>query len=246
MEFSIAIVLFFIAHWFGSLFFQSFFLHRYCSHKMFNMNHFWERFFYILTFIFQGSSFLNPKAYAIMHRLHHAYSDEESDPHSPHQSKSAVEMMLKTFSTYLNIFNGKADIPEKFKKDLVEWRSFDVIADSWTVRFLFSDLYILYYYFFAETSADWFLLPIHFIMGPIHGAIVNWFGHKYGYRNFKDTSDHSRNSIPLDFITFGELMQNNHHKYPSRANFAVKWFEFDPTYPAIWLMARFKIIKLCR
>jgi len=32
-------------------------------------------------------------------------------------------------------------------------------------------------------------------MGPIHGAIVNWAGHKYGYQNF-DNGDRSRNTLP--------------------------------------------------
>jgi stearoyl-CoA desaturase (delta-9 desaturase) len=83
-------------------------------------------------------------------------------------------------------------------------------------------------------------------MGPIHGAIVNWFGHKYGYANFKDTGDHSRNSLPLDFVAFGELFQNNHHKYPARPNFAVRRFEFDPTYPILRLFSYLRIIRFTR
>ena len=81
-------------------------------------------------------------------------------------------------------------------------------------------------------------------MGPIHGAIVNWAGHKYGYQNFKDTNDHSQNTLFVDFLTMGELFQNNHHKFPSRPNFAVKIFEFDPTYPFILLLKRLGIIQL--
>jgi stearoyl-CoA desaturase (delta-9 desaturase) len=66
-------------------------------------------------------------------------------------------------------------------------------------------------------------------MGAVHGAIVNWSGHRYGYRNFP-TDDVSRNSLPVDFLTAGELYQNNHHKYPMSSNFAVRWFELDTTY----------------
>ena len=78
-----AILIFFLAHWYLSLFAQTFFLHRYAAHQMFTMNKFWEKVFYFLTWVFQGSSFLSPKAYGIMHRLHHAYADTENDPHSP-------------------------------------------------------------------------------------------------------------------------------------------------------------------
>ena len=44
-----AIAVFFLGHWFLSLFSQTFFLHRYVAHKMFTMSKFWERFFYIFT-----------------------------------------------------------------------------------------------------------------------------------------------------------------------------------------------------
>ena len=43
-----------------------------------------------------------------------------------------------------------------------------------------------------RTGRSYLLLPVHFVMGPIHGAIVNWCGHKYGYRNFDTTRDDSR------------------------------------------------------
>ena len=41
-----------IAHWYLSLFFQTFFLNRYASHKLYNMSMTWEKIFYIFTFIF--------------------------------------------------------------------------------------------------------------------------------------------------------------------------------------------------
>ena len=67
-------------------------------------------------------------------------------------------------------------------------------------------------------------------MGPIHGFIVNWFGHRVGYRNFDEIKDNSKNSLPLDFLMMGELYQNNHHKFPNKRNFALKWFELDIGY----------------
>ena len=80
-------------------------------------------------------------------------------------------------------------------------------------------------------------------MGPIQGAVVNWCGHKYGYSNY-DNEDHSKNSLPLDFLMLGELFQNNHHKHPNSPNFAKKWFEFDPSYPVIRFLNAVGIIKL--
>jgi stearoyl-CoA desaturase (delta-9 desaturase) len=87
------------------------------------------------------------------------------------------------------------------------------------------------------------LLPLHFVMGPIHGAIVNWCGHRYGYRNF-DLADVSRNTLAFDFLTAGELFQNNHHKFAMSPSFAARWFEIDPTYLVMKVFHALRIIDL--
>ena len=84
------ILTFFFGHWLSSVFCQTFFLHRYGAHRQFTMSKGWERFFHLLTYVTQGSSFLHPRAYAILHRMHHAYSDTEKDPHSPHFYSNAL------------------------------------------------------------------------------------------------------------------------------------------------------------
>ena len=56
----LVIITFLLVHWYLSAFCQSFFLHRYGAHSMFTMPRFWDRFFYLLTYVSQGSSFLNP------------------------------------------------------------------------------------------------------------------------------------------------------------------------------------------
>src|SRR5580700_7795451 len=70
---TVVIAIFFILHWEAAVFFQSFFLHRYGAHRQFEMSPRTERVFYFLTWLVQGSSFLSPRGYAILHRLHHAY-----------------------------------------------------------------------------------------------------------------------------------------------------------------------------
>jgi stearoyl-CoA desaturase (Delta-9 desaturase) len=77
----------------------------------------------------------------------------------------------------------------------------------------------------------------------VHGAIVNWCGHKYGYQNF-DNGDKSRNTLWVDFLTAGELFQNNHHKFAMSPNFGARWFEVDPTYQVIRVLSGLKIIQL--
>lgn len=237
----------FIIHWYLSLFSQTFFLHRYSAHKMFTMNKFWERFFYLFTYITQGSSFLSPRAYAILHRMHHAFSDTERDPHSPHHTSNVFTMMWKTKDIYNAFVNRKRKPEPRFDKDYPEWRFIEWLGESWGSRLAwgvgYSLLYIAAYVYFDMHWAFFLLLPIHYLMGPIHGAIVNWSGHKYGYQNF-DNNDKSKNSLLLDFLMMGELFQNNHHKLPNRVNFATKWFEFDPSYPVIKLLHWLGIIKI--
>jgi stearoyl-CoA desaturase (Delta-9 desaturase) len=214
------------------------------------MNKFWEKFFFILTYVCQGSSYLSAKGYAILHRMHHAYSDTELDPHSPHHSENLFDMMWKTKNIYNDCVNENVQVEERFTKDIPHWEALDKFASSYWSRVTWGTFYVMVY-FLAITVwelpgthwAMYGLLPIHFLMGPIHGAIVNWSGHKYGYANF-DNNDQSKNSLILDFLMMGELFQNNHHKLPNRTNFAVKWYEFDPTYPLVKLLSILGIIKL--
>jgi stearoyl-CoA desaturase (delta-9 desaturase) len=203
----------------------------------------WERFFYFLTFITQGASFLNPRAYAILHRMHHTYSDTVKDPHSPHFFKDIWHMTMHTKDIYLNYAQHKVEPEPAFRGNYPEWPLLDKISDMWAVRIGFGVLYFLFYLKFATSPWMFALLPIHFFMGPVHGAIVNWCGHKYGYRNF-NTEDKSKNSLPLDFLLMGELFQNNHHKSPNSPNFAMKNFELDPTYPIMKFLNFVGIIKM--
>lgn len=237
------ILAFFVGHWYLSLFVQTFFLHRYAAHKMFTMSPFWEKFFFFVTYLGQGSSFLSPRAYAILHRMHHAFSDTDKDPHSPHFSNNAFTMMWKTKIIYNDIRFDKVTPERRFEGEYPVWPKVEDLFDSKFSRLGWGVLYVLFYIQFATAWWMFLLLPIHFLMGPIHGAIVNWGGHKYGYQNF-DNHDKSRNTLFFDFLTGGELFQNNHHKLPNRVNFGVKWWEVDPVYPVIWTLDKLRIVRL--
>ncbi len=243
------IVLFFFAHWQASVFFQTFFLHRYGAHRMFTMSKGWERFFYLLTYLAQGPSALSPRGYAILHRMHHAFSDTPKDPHSPTNypggwaGSRLVAMMLATKKRYDDFAYDRVKPEPRFDGGLPEWPAVDRAAKSWVGRIAWGAAYTLFYMKFATHAWMFALLPIHYIMGPVHGAIVNWCGHMYGYRNF-DNGDQSRNTLVFDFVTGGELFQNNHHKFGMSPNFAVRWFELDPTYQAMRLFDALGVIDL--
>ena len=237
------ILVFFVAHWQLSVFCQSFFLHRYGAHKQFTMSKGWERFFHLLTYVSQGSSFLSPRGYAILHRMHHAYSDTDKDPHSPHFSPNALTMMLRTKHSYDDFAYDRVAPEPRFDGNCPSWPFIDKLGQSWPMRITWMAGYAAFYFAFAPTPWLYLLVPVHWVMGPVHGAIVNWCGHKYGYQNF-DNGDLSRNTLPFDFLTAGELFQNNHHKFAMSPSFAARRFEVDPTYAVIRVLAALRIIEL--
>lgn len=238
-----AILLVFIAVWYLSLFSQTFFHHRYASHGAFEMNKFWERFFFIFTYITQGAHYMSPRAYAIMHRLHHAHTDTELDPHSPNFSNNIFSMMWRTRTIYTGIYKGKIAVDEKFLKNLPEWPAFDRFASSTLSRLVWAGIYIAFFVFFATSPWLYLLLPVILAMGAFHGAIINWFAHKFGYKNFK-LSNTSENLFMVDVLMLGESYHNNHHKQPSAINFGFRWHEIDPVYPVILFLNWIHVIKI--
>jgi stearoyl-CoA desaturase (Delta-9 desaturase) len=225
----VGVVLFFVIHWQLSVFCQSFFLHRYGAHRQFSMSKRWETFFHGLTWFVQGPSYLSPRAYAIMHRMHHAYSDTPRDPHSPVQEPNFFKMMWRTKVRYSALKSHAVQVDPRFEGGYPESKLFDETLSGWAFSIAWGALYTGIYIVFATHWWVFLLLPFHYVLGPVHGAIVNWAGHKLGYRNY-DSDDHSKNTLVFDVLTMGELFQNNHHKWGQSPNFAVRAFEVDPAY----------------
>lgn len=237
------IVIFVLILWYGGLFFQSFFLHRYAAHQVFTMSKGTERLTFVLTWIFQGASYLSAYGYGIMHRMHHAYTDTKDDPHSPSHDANLLAMMWKTKMIYQDINKQRVAVDDRFTKNVPQWKKFDAFASSRFSRVLWMLFYTLFFVSFATAWWQWLLLPVTFLMAPIHGVIINWFGHIYGYVNFK-MKNTSKNLFPFDFLMMGEGYHNNHHKYASRANFGVKWHEIDITYLIIRVLDAIGYIQL--
>jgi stearoyl-CoA desaturase (delta-9 desaturase) len=240
------VLIFLAAHWYLSLFIQTFFHHRYSAHGQFSMSRISERVFFVLAWIFQGSSYLSPYVYGILHRMHHAYADTEKDPHSPKYDGNIFRMMWRTFRVYSDIQDRKVKIEEKFAKNLPRWRSFDRFAQTWWSKLFWGASYAVFYFYFAPSLWWYLLIPVHWVMSPIHGAIINWFAHTVGYRNYSLTNT-SKNILPVDFLMMGEGYHNNHHMFPQEPNFGTKrWFELDFTYLVIKILNFLGIIKFKR
>jgi len=242
---SILLFLFIVwAYYFASLFMHSFFLHRYFTHAQFSMSKNWEKFFYVMTWLLQGSAFLEPEPYRKLHLHHHAHSDKPGDPHSPWNFANIIEMTLRTKDIFIEIKYGTNEIARLYKdRELPRWPHFIQFSNSQFSMFLFLVLYLLFYIFCAPAWWCWIFFPITLLSGPIQGAVINWFGHKYGYVNY-ELDDKSRNTPILGSFTIGECYQNNHHAEPLNPNFGRKWHEFDAAYQLIRLFNWMGIITI--
>ncbi len=241
------IILLLVIHWYSSLFFQTFFLHRYAAHQQFTMSKNWEKVFYISAWFSQGFTSLSPNTYGKFHRMHHAYADTKKDVHSPKHDKTFVAMMLKTDRLFRGIRQGKIKVEDRFNQNLPNWEFMEKYAYSLRMKFAWLCFYIAMYYFLVPENAKWMwaLLPLHCLMVPLQGAIINWFAHLIGYTNYK-VSDTSKNLVPFDLVMMGEGYHNNHHANPMSANFGKKWFEWDLAYPFIYLFNTMGIIEIPR
>ncbi|QQR76886.1 fatty acid desaturase [Candidatus Nomurabacteria bacterium] len=242
----ILLVLFiFILHWELSLAVQSIFMHRYSAHKQFEMKPGVEKIFWVMAFLFMGPSYLSAYVYGVLHRLHHAYSDTDKDPHPADLFSGPwglFKLMWRTKVIYSQISKGIYPVNEKMKEGVPEWRRFDRFASSWWCRLAWAGIYISIYIWIDPPIYCYLLIPFHLTMAPVHGAIINWFAHKYG-KAPNDTGDSSKNLFENDILMGGEAYHNDHHKFPSHVNFGAHG-QFDRYYRYIIFLDKIGILKI--
>jgi stearoyl-CoA desaturase (delta-9 desaturase) len=68
-------------------------------------------------------------------------------------------------------------------------------------------------------------------------SAINSVMHRFGTRPFATRDDNSRNLGVMAWLAWGEGWHNNHHAFPYSAAFGLRWFEFDPGYRFIRLLA---------
>ena len=190
---------------------------------------------------------LDPKTWSCMHRLHHLHSDQKADPHSPN-ILGLMGVWLGQYTAYMKIQKALlagdeeissvvADIP--FDVGFVYRKNL-----SWFPYLAHAALAILFSIYFDSS-----LIGLGYFLGimshPVQGWMVNALAHRYGGRNF-NSNDNSRNNHFVALFVFGEGFQNNHHHYPERANFSVKWYELDLGYVLCVLAENLGLLKINR
>jgi len=187
-------------------------LHRYYSHKSFELNPVFKWLFTIVALLTGRGSILG---WVYLHRLHHAYSDEEKDPHSPHNLGYKLFGFghMKKQEGEMKIFLVKELMtPEQLF--IHKWYMLLLLPIVITVGII--DLEFLYW--------AW-IVPATLIQLSTNN--FNYFGHTSGYRNY-ETKDQSRNNAWLWPIILGEAWHNNHHGDAKNYSTKNKFWEIDP------------------
>jgi stearoyl-CoA desaturase (delta-9 desaturase) len=209
--------------------------HRLLTHRSFKTKP-WVR----ATFAAMGSVAIEGPviAWVADHRKHHAFSDQEGDPHSPHAEfgggfRGALRGLAHAHVGWLFIHTQRAN-KERYAPDLMKdpkirfiertflWWALGGLALSFALGGLIGGSWHA-----AWTGLLWGgvirLLLLHHVTYSINSLC-----HFFGRRRF-DTGDESRNLAWLAPLSLGEAWHNNHHAFPTSAEHGMRRGELDPS-----------------
>ena len=207
--------------------------HRLMTHRGFKTSKWMERVMATCATLAVQSG---PIAWVTTHRIHHAFTDQERDPHSPRHG---------TYWSHIGwIFKGTAQrhsevTQQRYSPDLTKdpylrfidqyyWVTSVVVGG---ILMLIGGWQMVLWGIFLRTVLGW-----HFTW------LVNSATHLWGSQRF-DTGDDSRNNGFVAALTFGEGWHNNHHAIPRSAKHGLTWREFDVNWVQIRLMERLGLVR---
>lgn len=202
------------------------FLHRNQAHRALDLHPIPSHFFRFWLWLTTG---MITKAWAAIHRKHHAKCETPDDPHSP-QVLGLRTVLLEGAELYRREAKNEETLKRYGQGTPDDWLEHNVYTKHsvlGVVLMLLIDLLL----FGVPGLIIW---ACQMMWMPLFAAgIVNGIGHYFGYRNF-ECKDAATNIIPLGIIIGGEELHNNHHAYPTSAKLSIKWWEFDMG----WLVIR--------
>jgi stearoyl-CoA desaturase (delta-9 desaturase) len=179
------------------------------------------------------------------HRKHHAHTDQDGDPHSPHGHGGALSGLWYAHMGWLFDVSGTSE-HSRYARDLYEDRGMRVIHSTFGL-WVFVGLLMPFGLGWlidgtlagALTAALWGgpvrIFALHHVTWSINSVC-----HFFGTRRFA-VEDHSTNVFWLSLLSFGESWHHNHHTFPRSARHGLRWWEIDPT---AWLIRGMKRVRL--
>lgn len=223
--------------------------HRLLTHRSFQTSKALEYTFAVLgSMAVQGPAI----SWVADHRKHHAHTDEEGDPHSPHVGhdggvRGVLAGLWHAHSGWLMSTQGRADW-KRYAADLYEDRGMRTISRQFVPLVLISlALPALAGYAVSGTLAGaatgllWGGLVRIFFVHHITWS-VNSVCHYFGTRRF-DTDDRSTNVFWLALPSLGESWHHNHHAFPRSAVHGLRPWEIDPSALIIGTLEKFGLAR---
>jgi stearoyl-CoA desaturase (delta-9 desaturase) len=208
--------------------------HRLLTHRSFQTH----RWFQYLVAVFGSMSVQGPvMSWVADHRKHHAHTDQEGDPHSPHGHGSglrgAIAGLWYAHMGWLFERSGQAE-HSRYARDLYEDRGMRFIHRAfglWVTLGIVGPFALGY--LIGGTLG--FALEVALWAGPVRIFLlhhvtwsINSVCHFFGTRRFA-VDDHSTNVFWLAPLSMGEAWHHNHHTFPRSAFHGLKAWEVDPT-----------------
>ena len=177
-----------------------------------------------------------PLTWVTTHRIHHAFTETDRDPHSPRNG---------TYWSHIGwIFRGTAQ--NQSWTTMVRYCP-DITKDRFQValnKYYYVPTVIVGIGLFA--IGGWTMLLwgvfLRTVIGWHFTWLVNSATHLWGGRRF-ETRDDSRNNALIAAVTFGEGWHNNHHAHPRSAKHGLGWYEIDVNWIQIRLLEKLGIIR---
>ena len=194
--------------------------HRYFAHRAYSTSRIFQ---FALAWLGCSAMQKGPLWWAVHHRNHHKYSDQEDDPHSP--------IVKSVWWAHVGwVISGRfRKAPYHEIKDYTMFRELRVLNKlHWVPGFALAGLC---YWLDGLSGLVWGFLVSTVLL--YHGTfLVNSACHLWGTRRF-ETGDQSKNLWWAAILTLGEGWHNNHHHYQSCARQGFKWWEVDVSYYGI-------------
>ncbi len=222
--------------------------HRLLTHRSFKCPN-WVRY----TFAVAGSMALEGSviSWVADHRRHHAFSDQEGDPHSPHldAEDGFVGMIKGLWHAHVGwMFKKEATERVRWAPDMLKDPTMVKIDRAFPLLILVSLLLpalvgglVTWSVAGAVTAFLWGGLARMFLLHHVTWSI-NSICHFYGKEAYR-ARDESRNVWPMSVVSFGESWHNNHHAFPWSARLGLRAWQIDLGW---YLIAALRSLRLVR